>query len=116
MTATIKIHEERKGKASIFYLVGRLDSSTSPEVEKKIDEQLSQDILHIILDLTKLDYISSAGLRILVHCHKVLEKRGGRILLAGVQKPIENILYVTGFLPYFKLYDSTDQALATLET
>jgi anti-anti-sigma factor len=110
----IDIREEKKGEAVVFALSGRLDSTTSPRVEKKILESIAQGTHDVILDFASLEYISSAGIRVLVHCHKELEKKQGNIFLASVPKPIENVLYITGFLPYFKIFDGQTQALAAL--
>lgn len=103
--------EEKKGKATVFVLRGRLDSASSTDVEKKIIESIEKGNKDVILDFSSLDYISSAGIRVLVHCHKEIEKMHGHIMLAGVPKPIENVLYITGFLPYFKIYDRQAQAI-----
>ena len=108
------IHEEQKGSATVFSLSGRLDSSSSPKVEEKILHSIANGTHDVILDFSSLDYISSAGIRVLVHCHKELEKKEGQIFLAAVPKPIENVLYITGFLPYFKVYDGQTEALAAL--
>lgn len=108
------ISEEKKENATIFSLKGRLDSATSPEVEKKILEAIAHGAKEVILDFSSLEYISSAGIRVLVHCHKEIEKLNGRILLAGVPKPIENVLYITGFLPYFEVFEGQNQALQAL--
>jgi anti-sigma B factor antagonist len=111
----MEIHEEKKGKATVFLLAGRLDSTTSPLVEEKILASIEQGARDVILDFSSLTYISSAGIRVLVHCHKELEKKQGHIFLAAVPKPIENVLYITGFLPYFKVFDGQTQALNALE-
>lgn len=110
----IEIKEEQKGKAVIFTLQGRLDSTTSPLVEEKILASIEKGTDDVILDFSSLTYISSAGIRVLVHCHKELEKKHGHIFLASVPKPIENVLYITGFLPYFKVFDGQEQALEAL--
>lgn len=110
----IEIREEKKGSVMIFALAGRLDSSTSPGVESKILDAIEEGTHDVILDFSALDYISSAGIRVLVHCHKELEKKQGNIFLAAVPKPIENVLYITGFLPYFKVYEAQAQALEAL--
>ncbi|NGX61372.1 MAG: putative anti-sigma factor antagonist BtrV [Chlamydiae bacterium] len=112
----MELREEKSGKAVIFFLKGRLDSTSSPEVEKRILEVIGEAIKHILLDFSALDYISSAGIRILVHCHKELEKKGGEIFLVSVPKPIENVLYITGFLPYFKIFEGKTQALEALSS
>lgn len=108
------IFEEKKGRATVFVLRGRLDSTSSSEVEKKIIHSIENGSKDIVLDCSSLDYISSAGIRVLVHCHKLIEKKHGHIFLAAVPKPIENVLYITGFLPYFKIYDGQSQVLDQL--
>ncbi|MFN0065789.1 MAG: STAS domain-containing protein [Chlamydiales bacterium] len=109
------LHEERKGKATIITLSGRLDSSSSPEVEKKIVSTIVQGNKDIVLDFGSLDYISSAGIRVLVLCNKEVEKLKGHIYLASVPKTIENVLYITGFLQHFRLFEGQNQALEELE-
>lgn len=109
------IFEEKKGKATVFSLKGRLDSASSSEVENKIIDSIENGSKDVVLDFSSLDYISSAGIRVLVHCHKEVEKKHGHIFLAAVPKPIENVLYITGFLPYFKVFDSQSQAINALE-
>lgn len=112
---SVEIREEKKGKTTIFWLAGRLDSATSPKIEEKIMNSISNGSSDVILEFSSLSYISSAGIRVLVHCHKELEKKHGHIFLVAVPKPIENVLYITGFLPYFKVFDGQDQALKALE-
>lgn len=111
----MEISEEKRGAALIFRLKGRLDSTTSPEVDNRILAAINPNDKDVILDFSALDYISSAGIRVLVHCHKELEKRQGRIFLASVPKPIENVLYITGFIPYFKIFESLNGALEALK-
>lgn len=111
----MKILENTKGKITTFALEGRLDSNTSNEVEKKIFDAINLGTKDIIIDFGALEYISSSGIRVLIRCHKELEKKGGKLLLCAVPKPIENILYITGFLPYFKVFDRQAQAQAALE-
>lgn len=107
----MKIVEEKKESAVVFSIEGRLDTSSSPEVEKKITDAIGSGATEIILDFSKLEYISSSGIRILIKCHKTLQKQNGHLSLVAVPKPIENILYITGFLPYFKIYEGQSQAL-----
>jgi anti-sigma B factor antagonist len=111
----MEFHEDKSGEATIFSISGRLDSATAPTVEEKILQSIQNGTRDVILDFSLLDYISSAGIRVLVHCHKELEKKQGHIFLAAVPKPIENVLYITGFLPYFKVYEERSQALEALK-
>src|SRR5262245_33620436 len=111
----MKIQENRQGKVTIFSLEGRLDSNTSAEVEKKIFDVIANGSKDIIIDFSMLEYISSSGIRVLIRCHKELEKQNGHLFLCAVPKPIENILYITGFLPYFKVFERQAGALNALD-
>ena len=104
--------EEKKGKALIIEMKGRFDSNSSPEVEKRILDNLKEGYQAIILDFNKLEYISSAGIRVLVHAAKEMEQEKMQLAIASVPKQIENVLYITGFLPYFQIFDSVDKTLS----
>ena len=77
-------------------LEGRLDTTTSPELEKCLSDSLG-DAEELVLDFDRLSYISSAGLRVLLSAHKTMMKRGG-MKVTHVQEPIMEILEVTGFV------------------
>lgn len=111
----MKIAEKKQGSIVIFQVEGRLDSTTSPDLEKKILGAITEGSHDVVLDLSLLEYLSSAGIRLLVQCHKELEKQAGHIVLSAVPKPIENILYITGFLPYFRVFDHTSHAIEAIE-
>lgn len=111
MKTSMQLTQKKNGKTTIFEVSGRLDSTTSEEVDQQIIHSIEAGAKDIVLDFSSLDYISSAGIRVLVHCHKELEKKAGHIALAAVPKSIENVLYITGFLPYFKLYERQEQAI-----
>jgi len=115
MKQTLSISEEIKNNTTIYSLSGRLDSQTVHAIEEKIQDSLNSGTIHLILDLSSLTYISSAGIRLVLHAHKKLKKVSGDVYLTAIPKPIENTLYITGFLPYFKIYDSTTAALASLK-
>lgn len=106
----MELTQHQKGKATIFELQGRLDSNAAPEVEKQIMAAINGGASGIVLNFHELEYISSAGIRALVHCNKACENKGEKVLLASVPKAIENVLYITGFLPYFEIYDTPDHA------
>ena len=82
------------GKAAVA-LEGRLDTVTAPELEKELKEAL-EGVRELTLDLEKLEYISSAGLRILLSAQKTMNKQGEMKLL-HVNETIMEIFEVTGF-------------------
>jgi len=107
----MELKQEKKNGATIFHFSGRLDSVTSLEVEKTLLNAIASGDKKLIFDLSALDYLSSAGIRVLVQCYKKVEAAQGHVFLCSLPKPIENVLYVTGFLPYFQIFDKTDQAV-----
>ncbi len=91
----MKITTDLKGTALTVSLEGRLDTTTSPELEKKLSESLS-GVTDLTIDLTNLDYISSAGLRVLLAAHKKMAAKGG-MTVCGVNETVAEIFDITGF-------------------
>ena len=82
-------------------LEGRLDTNTAPDLEKELKES-TEGINELILDLEKLEYISSAGLRVLLAAQKTMAKKGGMKLI-HVNDLIMEILDVTGFVDILEI-------------
>ena len=80
----------------IVALEGRLDTTTAPELESCLQESIS-DVKELVMDFEKLDYISSAGLRVLLSTQKVMNQQGS-MKLCHVNESIMEILEVTGFV------------------
>ncbi len=85
-----------RGTEGELVLIGRLDSNTAVEAEKVIDE-LTGRFDTLILDMKELDYISSAGLRILKRAYMAMRRKDGRLLLKNVNKMVMEVFEVTGF-------------------
>ena len=89
------IEKKSNGTALEIALEGRLDTMTAPELEKELNGVLgSADSL--VLDFSKLDYISSAGLRVLLSAHKVMSGKGG-MKVTHVNEIVSEVFEVTGF-------------------
>ena len=91
MTVTKKI----EGNLATIALEGRLDTTTAPDLEKEI-ASLSDDVKKIVFDFVKLEYISSAGLRVLLSTHKEFSKREG-MTVTNVSSTIMEVFDLTGF-------------------
>ena len=85
-----------RGAEGELVMIGRLDSNTSVEAEKVIDE-LTGRFDTLILDMKELDYISSAGLRILKRAYMAMRRKDGRLYLKNVNKMVMEVFEVTGF-------------------
>ena len=79
----------------LIALEGRLDTTTSPDLEKELKEVLP-GVTELTLDLEKLEYISSAGLRVLLAAQKTMSKQGAMKLI-NVNEIIMEIFEITGF-------------------
>lgn len=90
------IGEYRDGSALTLAPEGRLDTITSPELEKVLKESLD-GVSELTLDFAKLDYISSAGLRVLLAAQKTMNRQGS-MKIVHVCDTIMEIFEVTGFL------------------
>ncbi len=93
ITRKEELQEEKK--ETVLALEGRLDTVTAPELEEALKEILP-DTLKLTLDFADLEYISSAGLRVLLSAQKTLAGKG-ELIITGVNETIMEIFEVTGF-------------------
>ena len=89
------ITTERNGNALMLALEGRLDTTTAPELDEVIKTSL-EGITDLTMDLEKLEYLSSAGLRVLLSAQKTMNKQGA-MTVRNVNETIMEIFEVTGF-------------------
>ena len=89
------IEKTLNGKDLTIALTGRLDTMTAPELEAELNQSLSEaDTL--TMDFSKLEYISSAGLRVLLSAHKAMAGKGG-MKVTHVNEIVQEVFDVTGF-------------------
>mgnify|MGYP002623284404 CR=1 FL=1 len=88
------IEKKMDGKTMTMCVSGRLDTLTAPDLEKEIHAIEGADAL--VMDFANLDYISSAGLRLLLSTHKAYAKKGG-MTVKNVNETVLDIFEVTGF-------------------
>ena len=86
----------------VMYFDGRLDTAASPSVEKDMQPLLESDGKDIVLDCTKLEYISSSGLRLFLSVLKNAKAKGHRVFITGVSTDIRNVFAMTGFINLFE--------------
>ena len=91
----LNINKTIENGNAVFALEGRLDTVTAPELEKELKGALD-GVTSLTLDFGKLEYISSAGLRVLLAAQKLMAKQGS-MKLTGVNDTIMEIFDVTGF-------------------
>ena len=89
------ITKTQNGTALTIALEGRLDTMTAPELEAELKKSLD-GVETLNLDFSKLDYISSAGLRVLLSAHKLMSAKGG-MKVTNVNEIVQEVFEVTGF-------------------
>ena len=92
MTIEKKINNE----SATLIVSGRLDTQTAPELEKELDAVLS-GLKELTFDMTNLEYVSSAGLRVILKAQKAMNAQGS-MKLTGVNDSIMEVFDITGFL------------------
>lgn len=91
----LNINKALDGTKLTVALEGRLDTTTAPKLEAELKESLN-GVTEVVLDFEKLEYISSAGLRVLLSAQKIMNKQGSMKLI-HVNETIQEIFEVTGF-------------------
>jgi len=96
---------------NIYRLIGRLDSNTSQGFEQKLFQAISEGAKNMVVDFKDIDYISSAGLRVILKAFKALQREDGRIILCSMQEYVREIFEVTGMNSFVPILDTMDDAL-----
>jgi stage II sporulation protein AA (anti-sigma F factor antagonist) len=111
----MKIKQETTG-ANVLVLIpeGRLDSNTVAEAESDLLARIEPGDRRVVLDLAGLDYISSAGLRLVLLAAKRLKQAGGRLALCGLRPQIREVFEISGFVSILTVVGSRQEAEAVV--
>ncbi|MDD3518181.1 MAG: STAS domain-containing protein [Chromatiales bacterium] len=107
----MQVIDETVGDVLVVKPGGRLDSNTSPSFEKHLLERL-EGTTSLIVDFADLDYISSAGLRVLLMAAKRAKQTNGRMIICNLRGPIREVFEISGFMSILTVCDDRDAALA----
>ena len=107
----MEIIETKQGEASVFKILGRLDSNTSPELEDRITETVNNGTTNMVIDFESLEYISSAGLRIILKTTKDLKRQNGQLILCSMQDYVREVFEISGFDSFLPIVANLDAAL-----
>ena len=90
------IEKNHNGTALTISIAGRLDTTTAPQLESEFKQSIT-GVEKLVLDFASLEYLSSAGLRVLLAAQKVMNKQG-EMIIKNVNETINEIFEVTGFI------------------
>lgn len=107
-----------QGGAERIILAGRLDSNTAPDLEQVVEPLVASPPGTVIFDLGKLEYISSAGLRVVFRVQKAVRGADGQMLVVNLQPQVRKVFEIIDALPsmaVFKSYEEMDEYLDLMQ-
>ncbi len=104
------------GDRTVMHLGGEIDVYTAPLVREKLDEQILGGHSDLVLDLTKVSFLDSTGLGVLVGRLKLARSRGGHLRLVGADDRVLKVFSITGLDKVFEIHPSIDDALAAQDS
>jgi anti-sigma B factor antagonist len=108
----VEIKESKVGDFAVLEPVGRLDSKSSPELEKKILELLGAGQRRFVVDFTGIEFLSSAGLRVLLMLAKKLSGADGWLALSALNDRVMEVFDIAGFSSVFNIRKTAAEAIA----
>lgn len=106
------IDEETAGDVTVFAPRGRIDTQTAKSLETAVLGAIAAGRRHLVFDFGAVDYISSAGLRVILLGGKRLKEAGGTMALCGLSPTIKDVFEISGFLRLFKVTAGRTEAIA----
>lgn len=94
---SMTISKNLEGDKLTVAVEGRLDTVTAPDLESELKSAL-EGVKELVMDFTKLEYISSAGLRVLLAAFKKMDAKGGKMKLTNINEMVREVLDVTGLM------------------
>lgn len=108
------LDETTQNGVAIFRLAGELDLKEAPNVEAKLGARATGEKPRAVVNLERLEYIDSAGLRALLKSGKAFSAKGGTLVLVAPSPAVRHVLEITRTLSQFRVAASEAEALATL--
>jgi anti-sigma B factor antagonist len=108
---TIQIDERKLNDITVLALKGRLDSNTSSDLEGKLLSLMEGGENLFVLDFEEVDYISSAGLRVLIKAMKELRRSGGQLRLCSMKDYIQEVFDLCGFVTFLPIHPTLEASL-----
>ena len=109
----IDIHVEQINSVIVVELAGELDSYSAPEAQAGILPLIDRGS-RVLLDMSRVTYMSSAGIRTLLLLYRTISEKVGKIVMTGLTDEVKEIMSLTGFLDFFSVFESRKEGLTAL--
>ena len=104
---------DKKGDTVIMQLSGRLDSATAPSFEQDIDGYIKTPAGNLVMDFAELDYISSAGLRVILNTAKAFNGVSWKFAVCRMQDHVREVFEISGFDNFVTICETLDECVET---
>jgi anti-anti-sigma factor len=111
MSNEIQIGLEEKGDVLIVRFAGRLDAVTSPPAERAMGEIIDGGKTQVLIDFAQVNYISSAGMRMLLAVTKKIASKEGKVIVCGIVDSVLDVLKMAGFNHILNIADTEESGL-----
>lgn len=111
MASKLEILNERDGDTLILVPEGRIDSSNASAFEREMNNHIDNGEVHLVVDFSRLSFISSSGMRVLLIAAKRV-RRGGKLVLCSMRDSIREIFSISGFDAIITVVKSRQEALS----
>jgi anti-anti-sigma factor len=110
----LEMNDSTEGAVTIMALKGRLDSVSAPSLGERLTAALGSPSQRLLIELSQLEYISSAGFRVLLLAARRATETEGKVVLCGVTGKVQQLFDLGGFLDFFRICSSRDEGVAAL--
>ena len=110
LVGSLEIELKGTDEVAVLELSGQIDSFTSEEITKLIDAHMNKGNFKVIINLSKVSYLDSAGLSALINAKIKLSKRKGDLRLVGLKGKAKEVFELAGLVSMFELFESHEEA------
>lgn len=110
----VNLNETSDGPVKVITVSGRLDGASAPVLGERLNDTLAPTRQKLLLELSELEYISSAGFRVLLIAAKRANESNGQIVLSGIAGHVRQLFEIGGFLKLFRIFGTRDEGLSAL--
>lgn len=105
---------EEKGDVVVMRVTGRLDAASSPQLEKQINSIIDAGHFKLVLNLTGVDYLSSAGMRLMLSVSKRLKNLEGKVVVCHLNDEVLEVIKMAGFTQVLEIYPTEEESFTHL--
>ena len=107
----MNISSREVGDAIVVMVEGNLDTNTSPDAQNYLDQLVNSGTQKILISFESTNYVSSAGLRVVLATAKLLNKNGGDLRLCNLSATVHDVFEISGFTTILNVFDSEKEAI-----